>query len=960
VHFVVEARHAGAKFVVLAPDFSQTSKYADWWLPLKAGEDAAFWLAVDHVILKEFHADRQAPYFQDYLARFTDAPFLVRLLPHERGFRPDRLLRASHIEPYAGVENADWKPLVWDGSPRIPMGTVGHRWGAEKGKWNLKPQDGLDGSPLAPVLTLLGDRQDAVPVEFPDFAGGDIVARGVPVRYVQTAEGKVPVTTVFDLLAAGLGVDRGLPGEYPKSYDDEAIYTPAWQESRTGIGRESVIRLAREFAANAETTRGRSMIIIGSGVNHWFSNNLAYRAPATALLLCGCCGRNGGGLNHYVGQEKVAAFAPWRTIAFGLDWQKPPRQQQTPIWHYMHGDQWRYEGDFTEYFSVPPGARWARGHSADLVAKAVRLGWMPFYPQFDRSPLEVVRRAREEGARTPEEIVRWTVEQLARKKLSFAVEDPDAPENFPRVWLIWRANAIFASGKGHEYMLRHYLGTSDETVAGEAAGGAVKTVRFREPAPRGKMDLVVDLNFRMDTSALYSDIVLPAAMWYEKNDLNTTDMHSFIHNLGQAVPPVWEARSDWDIFKALARKVSELAPSVFPHPVEDLVASPLMHDTPDEIAQPEVRDWAAGECAPVAGRTMPHLRIVTRDYVNLANRFISLGPLVRQDGIMGNGVVIPSAALYDELLESPVGGTPDPWHRRCVRWQGRTYPSLEDALDAANVLLFLAPETNGEASYAGFLQEEEKTGVPLADLAQRGQGLPPVFGDLMRQPRRLLTSPCWSGIVSRGRAYAAWCMNVERLVPWRTLTGRQHIYLDHPWYLDFGEGLPVYKPKLEARRLREVDKGPEEGLVLNFLTPHGKWQIHSTFSDNQRMLTLSRGIVPCWVSEKDAAALGVKDNDWVELANDNGTMVTRAAVSSRVQPGTCMVYHSPERTFLPRSRARGNRRSGGHNSLTRLRINPVELAGGYAQFTYFFNYWGPTGSNRDTFVWLRKVDRPDW
>ncbi len=60
----------------------------------------------------------------------------------------------------------------------------------------------------------------------------------------------------------------------------------------------------------------------------------------------------------------------------------------------------------------------------------------------------------------------------------------------------------------------------------------------------------------MDTSALYSDIVLPAATWYEKDDLNTTDMHTFIHPLPAAVPPCWESRSDWDIFKALAEKVT--------------------------------------------------------------------------------------------------------------------------------------------------------------------------------------------------------------------------------------------------------------------------------------------------------------------------------------------------------------------------------------------------------------------
>ena len=68
------------------------------------------------------------------------------------------------------------------------------------------------------------------------------------------------------------------------------------------------------------------------------------------------------------------------------------------------------------------------------------------------------------------------------------------------------------------------------------------------------MDLVVDLNFRMDSSALYSDIVLPAASWYEKADLNSTDLHSFIHPLSAAVAPVWESKTDWNIFRDIAKK----------------------------------------------------------------------------------------------------------------------------------------------------------------------------------------------------------------------------------------------------------------------------------------------------------------------------------------------------------------------------------------------------------------------
>ena len=967
VHFIAEARHEGAKFVVMAPDFSQVAKYSDWWLPVQAGQDTAFWMAVNHVILKEFHADRKVPYFVDYLRRYTDGPYLVTLEADGEYYKPGRLLHAGQLARYAGVENAEWKFLVLDeasGEPRMPKGSVGDRWGSEEGNWNMKMEDSADDSPIDPVLTFLDAHDTVGQVSYYEFAGEEETHRGVPIKWIETNDGRVAVTTAFDLLVAQFGVSRGLPGDYPETYDDEnGAYTPAWQEQYTGLGRDTVIRLAREFAGNAEVTEGRSMIIIGGSINHWYNNNLGYRAPITALILCGCCGRNGGGMNHYVGQEKLTLNAAWTSLAFALDWQKPPRQQQTPTWHYVHSDQWRYEGDFDEYAAVPPDARWAKGHAIDLEAMAVRMGWMPFYPQFDRNPIELAEKlGGPNGLRDSSSSE--LVDMLRAGEVNFSVDDPDAEENWPRVWLIWRGNAIASSAKGHEFFLRHYLGTHDNTDAEEHAKESVKTVTFREPAPRGKMDLVVDLNFRMDSSALYSDIVLPAAFWYEKNDLNTTDMHSFIHPLGQAVPPVWESKTDWEIFKALAKKVSDIAPLVFPEPVADLVTVPLRHDTPDEIAQREVLDWRDGECDPAPGKTMPHVHLVERDYANIYNRFISLGPNLREDGISGNGVHIPVAKFYDELLENPAGGSPDPRRVRTNTWNGEKYPSLEDTLDAANVLLHLSPETNGEVAYAAFESEEKHTGVPLVDLAENTRGVRMNFADLTRQVRRNLTSPVWTGIVNDGRAYAAWCLNVERLVPWRTLTGRQHFYLDHPYYIDFGEHLPTYKPKLNPRETGDIVRSPvdDESLVLAYITPHGKWNIHSTFKDNHRMLTLSRGMDPIWINDKDAERIGLIDNDWVEVYNDNGVVVTRASVSHRVQPGMALYYHAVERTiYIPKSQVRGGRRAGGHNSLTRTRINPVELAGGYGQFTYGFNYWGPIGvMTRDTYCVVRKLEKLEW
>ncbi|RUW43856.1 nitrate reductase subunit alpha, partial [Mesorhizobium sp. M1A.F.Ca.ET.072.01.1.1] len=149
--------------------------------------------------------------------------------------------------------------------------------------------------------------------------------------------------------------------------------------------------------------------------------------------------------------------------------------------------------------------------------------------------------------------------------LDLACEDPDDPANWPRNMFVWRSNILGSSGKGHEYFLKHLLGTTHGVMGKDlGAEGKVrnKEVVWHDEAPRGKLDLLVTLDFRMSTTCVYSDIVLPTATWYEKNDLNTSDMHPFIHPLSAAVDPAWEARSDWDIYKGLARAFSEVAPEV--------------------------------------------------------------------------------------------------------------------------------------------------------------------------------------------------------------------------------------------------------------------------------------------------------------------------------------------------------------------------------------------------------------
>lgn len=195
--------------------------------------------------------------------------------------------------------------------------------------------------------------------------------------------------------------------------------------------------------------------------------------------------------------------------------------------------------------------------------------------------------------------------ELKEGRLRFAAEDPDAPENFPRVLTVWRANLLGSSGKGNEYFLHHLLGADSNLRATEAPEGTrPRDVVWHDEAPTGKLDLLLSLDFRMTSTTIYSDVVLPAATWYEKHDLNTTDMHPFVNSFSPAIAPPWQTRTDFDIFHTLARVFSRLAETHL-GTRQDVVAVPLTHDTPDEMANPHgrVQDWRAGSAIPSrAGR----------------------------------------------------------------------------------------------------------------------------------------------------------------------------------------------------------------------------------------------------------------------------------------------------------------------------------------------------------------------
>ncbi|MFE2278659.1 nitrate reductase subunit alpha [Streptomyces sp. NPDC059454] len=953
-HWMAEARYRGQKVVAVSPDYADNVKFADEWLPAQPGTDGALAMAMGHVVLKEFFVDRETPYFTDYVQRYTDLPFLVTLDEvtgdgAEPGtYTPGKFLTAADLGGAPSeAEHAEFRTVLLDaatGAPVVPNGTLGDRFGESgAGKWNLELGD------IRPLLSAEGNGEAPVVVELPRFDAPDGSAarlrRGVPVRRVA---GRL-VTTVYDLLLAQYGVAReGLPGNWPAGYDDASEpYTPAWQAAITGVDAGRAARIAREFAANAEESRGRSMIIMGAGTNHWFHSDTIYRAFLTLTTLTGCQGVNGGGWAHYVGQEKVRPITGYSAIATASDWNRPARQMiQTAYW-YLHGDQFRYDPFAADTLAAAGGGGPFAGKStADVIAQSARLGWMPSYPTFDRNPLDLADEADAAGRTAGDHVV----EELKAGRLKFAGEDPDAPENFPRVLTVWRANLLGSSAKGNEYFLKHLLGTDSSVRAAEAPPDArPRDVVWREEAPEGKLDLLLTLDFRMTSTTVYSDIVLPAATWYEKYDLSSTDMHPFVHSFNPAIAPPWQTRTDFDIFHTLAEEFSRQAAGHL-GVRKDLVAAPLLHDTPDALATPHgrVRDWKAGECEPVPGRTMPKLITVERDYAAVADKMGALGPLLDSLGATTKGITYKVDRELDYLRHkngTVRGGVAD----------GR--PSIARDSHACEAILALSGTTNGRLATQGFHTLQARTGTRLADLAAEHEGKQITFADTQTAPVPVITSPEWSGSETGGRRYSPFTVNVERLKPWHTLTGRQHFYLDHDWMTALGEQLPVYRPPLNMHALfgePRLGETGELGVTVRYLTPHNKWSIHSEYQDNLFMLSLSRGGPSIWMSTRDAAKVGVRDNDWIEAVNRNGVVAARAIVSHRMPEGTVYMYHAQDRLIdVPRTETTG-RRGGIHNSLTRLLIKPSHLIGGYAQLSYAFNYLGPTGNQRDEVTVIRR------
>jgi DMSO reductase family type II enzyme molybdopterin subunit len=164
-----------------------------------------------------------------------------------------------------------------------------------------------------------------------------------------------------------------------------------------------------------------------------------------------------------------------------------------------------------------------------------------------------------------------------------------------------------------------------------------------------KARLVVDVNFRISETGRHSDILLPAAGWYEKIGIKyIVGFVPYVTLAEQAAKPAGEAKPEWEIFSRLAERVGAVARQRGVSEVRGFRGQPC------EIARLAERFSDDGRFGPDAQEGV--LRFILS--VSSATRGISLEDLQREGGalrVQSLGPQGTTAGIFSEYsLEEPV------------------------------------------------------------------------------------------------------------------------------------------------------------------------------------------------------------------------------------------------------------------------------------------------------------------
>jgi DMSO reductase family type II enzyme molybdopterin subunit len=180
--------------------------------------------------------------------------------------------------------------------------------------------------------------------------------------------------------------------------------------------------------------------------------------------------------------------------------------------------------------------------------------------------------------------------------------------------------------------------------------------------------------------------------------------------------------------------------------------------------------------------------------------------------------------------------------------------------------------------------------------------------------------------------------HTEDKIPYDTLVRRAQYYIDHDWFIEAGEELPTHK-----------EPPPQGGPGRRFLmtSGHNRWSIHSMNMTNNVILNTHRGEPFVFLSDRDAADLGVEDGERVKLVNDVGESIMAVKISPSVRPGQVILYNGFEPYMHENWYSQADLEPG--------HVKHLGLVGNYGHLKYRMLSWQPIPADRAVGVDVEKV-----
>jgi DMSO reductase family type II enzyme molybdopterin subunit len=564
-------------------------------------------------------------------------------------------------------------------------------------------------------------------------------------------------------------------------------YTPEKVQEKTGIHPDTTRKLARMVAAR------RTRILMGWNSGKYYHGDLMERSMALILGLTGNWGRAGTGMRSWAVGLNDGMFTTMLKEGTGTDATAGTRTMRETV---MKG---LLEQD-------PTLTDEQASYKVEQMMTAMMGLFTPpaFFWYHHCGYREIWNRSS------------WGDSGMKR---SFDDYFEEACERG------WWASAVDAARKAEPRFLIEVGGN----LLRRQRGGADQLLAHLWP----KLKTIISVDWRINTTGLYSDYILPAAQHYEKtNQPYSSPMHLHVLLIERAAEPPGEAKSEWYMIQGLARALEERAKAR------------------------TVKPW-----------------------------------------LRRNGDPVPLEGLWNFLTKDGALEDEDELVAEIIR-------------DSA-FLGTIPPDTTLEVM-------REKGAVRAIDWGSSAMMM------------------CQQSPLEPNVTHSPWRNHVEQMKPYPTLHRRASFYIDHDWYLEAGEELPVHKDN--------PHHGGEHPLRLT--SGHPRWSIHSMNHTSRIMLGTHRGHPVMYMNPGDMEARGLGDDDVAEIFNDVGSIQINVRRSPGTRPGQVVIYNGYEPFQFEKWRGPENIEPG--------MVKWLHLAGGYGHLQYRGLHWQPVPIDRAVHVDVRR------